>query len=109
MKVWAILAVCIVGEVTATSLLKKSEGFTNLPYGLTSIAIFALCFWGVSYVLTRLPIGVTYAIWAGMGICLVTLVGWSVFRQPLTLPQLVFIAMIICGAVGLSLVTSPTT
>ncbi len=109
MKVWVILAVCIAAEVTATSLLKKSDGFTHLPYGLASIVIFVGCFWGLSYVLKSVPIGVAYAIWAGMGICLVTLVGLVVFRQPLNLVQLLFIAMIVVGSVGLCLATSPST
>lgn len=106
MGAWTILMMCIVAEVAATSLLKRSNGFTEPLYGILSILIFAGCFWALSYVLTRIPVGVTYAIWAGMGIALVSLVGWVVFRQPLSAPQVVFIAMIVGGAVGLSLTTT---
>jgi small multidrug resistance pump len=109
MGAWWILILCIVAEVAATSLLKKSEGFAEPVYGVLSIMIFAGCFGALSYVLTRLPIGVTYAIWAGTGMALVSLVGWTIFRQPLTATQVVFIAMIIGGAVGLSLTTTPSS
>ena len=107
MGAWWILILCIVAEVAATSLLKKSEGFAEPVYGVLSIMIFAGCFGALSYVLTRIPIGVTYAIWAGTGMALVSIVGWAVFRQPLSTAQLVFMAIIVGGSVGLSLSTTP--
>lgn len=107
MGAWTILAMCIVAEVIATSLLKRSNGFAEPLYGILSIVIFAGCFWALSYVLTRIPVGVAYAIWAGMGIALVSLVGWAIFREPPTATQVLFTAMIIGGAVGLSLTTHP--
>jgi small multidrug resistance pump len=107
MGAWSILILCIVAEVAATSLLKKSEGFAEPVYGVLSIVIFACCFWALSYVLTRIPIGVTYAIWAGTGMALVSIVGWAVFRQPLSAAQLAFMALIVGGSIGLSLTTTP--
>lgn len=107
MGAWAILLMCVVAEVAATSLLKKSNGFADPLYGILSIVIFAGCFWALSYVLTRIPIGVAYAIWAGMGIALVSIVAWTAFRQPPTAAQALFITMIIGGSVGLSLSTAP--
>jgi small multidrug resistance pump len=107
MGAWAMLILCIVAEVIATSLLKKSNGFAEPLYGILSIVIFAGCFWALSYVLTRIPIGVTYAVWAGTGMALVSIVGWAVFRQPLSAVQLVFMAFIVGGSVGLSLSTVP--
>jgi small multidrug resistance pump len=109
MGAWAILMMCIAAEVAATSLLKKSDGFAEPLYGVLSILIFAGCFWALSHVLTRIPIGVAYAIWAGLGIALVSIIGWTVFRQPPTATQIVFIAMILGGAVGLSLTTTPSS
>jgi small multidrug resistance pump len=69
------------------------------------LAIFGGCFVGLSIVLTRIPVGVTYAIWAGSGIALISLFGWLVLRQPLTLVQMLFITMIAIGAAGLKLST----
>jgi small multidrug resistance pump len=102
---WMILAACIVAEVIATSLLTKSAGFTKPVYGFLSLAIFAGCFVGLSQVLTQIPVGVTYAIWAGGGIALVAVVGWLFLKQPLSTVQVLCIALIVIGAIGLNLAT----
>ncbi|HSH63011.1 MAG TPA: multidrug efflux SMR transporter [Methyloceanibacter sp.] len=107
MGAWALLIMCIVAEVIATSLLKNSNGFAQPLYGILSIVIFAGCLWALSYGLTRIPVGVAYAIWAGTGMALVSIVGWAVFRQPLSVAQLIFMALIVGGSVGLSLSTPP--
>jgi len=102
---WILLAACIMAEVTATLLLNKSHGFEKPLYGLASLAIFGGCFVGLSIVLTRIPVGVTYAIWAGSGIALIAIAGWLFLRQTLSPVQMMFIAMIAIGAVGLKLST----
>jgi small multidrug resistance pump len=105
MNPWVLLAACILAEVTATLLLNKSHGFEKPLFGFASLAIFGGCFVGLSIVLTRIPVGVTYAIWAGSGIALIALAGWFFLRQTLSPVQLLFIAMIAVGAVGLKLST----
>ncbi|MGB3504639.1 MAG: multidrug efflux SMR transporter [Xanthobacteraceae bacterium] len=105
MNAWGLLAVSIVAEVTATTLLTKSEGFDKPIYGLLSLAIFAGCFWALSQVLTRIPVGVTYAIWSGAGVVLISLIGAMFLRQSLSVIQMLFIALIVVGAVGLNLTT----
>ena len=102
---WILLALCIMAEVTATLLLNKSQGFAHPGYGFASLAIFGGCFVGLSIVLTRIPVGVTYAIWAGSGIALIAIAGWLFLRQTLSPMQVIFIAMIAIGAVGLKLST----
>jgi small multidrug resistance pump len=105
MNVWGLLGLCIVAEVTATTLLTKSEGFARPLYGLASIALFCGCFWALSQVLTRIPVGVAYALWSGLGIALISLTGWLFLRQSLTAMQMVFIGLILLGAIGLNLST----
>lgn len=108
MNPWVLLACCIVAEVTGTLLLTKSQGFARPGLGFLSLAIFGACFWGLSIVLTRIPVGVTYAIWAGVGIALISVSGWLFLRQTLSPTQILFIVMIATGAVGLKLTTSAT-
>lgn len=105
MGAWAILAGCIVAEVIATALLTKSEGFAHPFYGILSLAIYGASFWALSHVLTQLPMGVVYAVWAGAGIALVAIIGWAILQQPLSLVQVLCIVLIVVGAVGLSLST----
>jgi len=109
MNPWVLLSLCIVAEVTATLLLTKSQGFARPGLGFLSLAIFGACFVGLSIVLTRIPVGVTYAIWAGAGIALVSVLGWAFLRQALTPLQMLFIVMIATGAVGLKLTTTAGT
>lgn len=103
MNAWLVLAACIGMEILATSLLKASEGFSKPLFGWASIAAYTVCFWALSFVLTKIPVGVAYAIWSGLGIVGITLIGWLVFRQTLDLVQIGFIALIVVGAVGLNL------
>ena len=105
MNVWAILGLCILAEVTATTLLTKSAGFSRPLYGIVAVVLFGACFWALSHVLTRIPVGVAYALWSGVGIMLISLTSWLFLRQSLTVPQLVCIGLILVGAVGLNLAT----
>lgn len=103
MNAWLLLVLCIAMEVVATSLLKASNGFSKPLFGWASIACYTGCFWIMSFVLTKIPVGVTYAIWSGVGIVGIAVVGWFAFKQPLTLVQIGCIALILTGAVGLNL------
>lgn len=107
MAAWALLACCIVAEVAATSLLVKSEGFSRPLYGVLALALFGCCFWALSHVLTRIPVGVAYAVWAGLGIALISVAGWLFFRQPLSTMQIMFIGLIVVGVIGLNLSSGP--
>lgn len=105
MNAWALLACAIALEICATTLLKLSNGFTRPLYGVGSIALYSLCFWLLAFAFTRIPVGVAYALWSGIGILAMAVIGFAVFRQPLTLVQVGFMLLILVGAVGLSLAT----
>lgn len=105
MNAWILLGGSIVLEVIATSLLKASNGFTRPLYGVASIALYSICFWMLAFVFTRIPMPVAYAIWSGVGITLVALIGVFAFKQGLSAAQIGFIAMIAVGAIGLNLAT----
>ncbi|RDB41942.1 QacE family quaternary ammonium compound efflux SMR transporter [Halomonas sp. DQ26W] len=97
------LALAIVAEVVATSALKATEGFTRLWPSLIVVVGYVLAFYMLSLVLRTIPIGVAYAIWAGMGIVLVALVGALVFGQRPDLPAVLGIVLIIAGVVVIQL------
>ena len=103
MNVWGVLGLCIVAEVAATTLLTKSDGFSQPVYGIIAIVLFCGCFWAMSHVLTRIPVGVAYAVWSGLGVTLISLTGWLFLRQSLSTIQVLCIALIVVGAVGLNL------
>ena len=99
---WLYLAVAIVLEVIATSALKASEGFTRLGPSLIVVVGYAAAFFMLSLTLRTMPVGVVYAVWSGVGVVLITLVGWLWFKQELDIPAFIGIALISSGVVVLN-------
>ncbi len=105
MKYWGFLVVAIIAEVVGTSALKQSDGFTKLAPSLLVVASFALTFYFLSLAIKVIPLGVAYAVWAGLGIVLISLIGWLWFGQKLGLASIGGIAFIVAGVVILQLYT----
>lgn len=106
MSAWLYLAAAIALEVAATFLLKLSDGFEKAHWGVASIAFYSACFWVLAPALKTIPVGVAYAIWAGVGIAAAALIGLFAFGERLGPVQLACMAMIVVGAVGLRLTTA---
>ncbi|GEN28713.1 multidrug transporter [Halovibrio variabilis] len=98
---FVFLVLAIVAEVIATSALKASLGFTRPLPSVVVVVGYGLAFYLLSLVLRTLPVGVAYAIWAGLGIVLVTLVGIFVFGEKPDLPAVIGISLIVAGVVML--------
>jgi small multidrug resistance pump len=92
-----------VSEVVATSALKAAEGFTRLVPSVLVVVGYTLAFYFLSLILRTIPLGVAYAIWAGVGVALVALVGWVVYHQTLDIPALIGIVLIVSGVIVLNL------
>lgn len=105
MNAWVFLTIAIALEVMGTFLLKLSDGFTKWQWGSLSILCYALCFCALAPALRELPVGLAYAIWAGLGILGATAIGIVAFGDRLAPLQYSFIALILIGAVGLRLTT----
>lgn len=103
---WALLLGAIALEVVSTSLLNASQGMTRWGYGIGAMAGYGVCFWLLAFAMTRIPMGVAYAVWSGLGIVGIAVIGWVAFRQSITLAQGGFIALILIGAIGLNLTTT---
>jgi len=99
---WVLLALAILGEVIGTSALKASDGFTRLGPSILAVAGYAIAFYFLAIVLRSIPVGVAYAIWAGAGVALVTLIGWVVFGQTLDLAAWIGIGLIVAGVIVLN-------
>jgi small multidrug resistance pump len=102
---WVLLIGAIAFEVVSTSLLNASQGMTRWGYGVAAMAGYGVCFWLLAFAMTRIPMGVAYAVWSGLGIVAIAAIGWIVFRQSLSLAQAGFMAMILVGAIGLNMTT----
>jgi len=103
MPVYAILAIAIVSEVIGTLSLKASEGFTRLGPSLIVVIAYGLAFYFLSMTLKSIPVGIAYAVWSGIGVTLVALIGWLVFGQKLDLAAVLGMGLITAGVIVLNL------
>lgn len=103
MNAYLLLALAIVAEVVATSALKASDGFSRPLASIIVVLGYALAFYCLAIVLRTIPVGVAYAIWSGIGIALITLIGWTFFRQSLDAPALIGVGLIVLGVLVIQL------
>lgn len=96
---YVYLALAIVAEVVATSALKSSQEFTRVVPSLVVVLGYGIAFYLLSLVLKTIPIGVAYAIWAGLGIALVVAVAAVLFGQTPDMPAIIGIGLIMSGVV----------
>jgi len=106
---YVYLFLAVVAETIATSALQASHQFTRLWPSLLVIVSYALAFYLLSHTLKVLPVGIMYAIWSGLGIVLIALFGWIVFRQPLDTPAILGLGLIIAGIVVIQLFSGTAT
>lgn len=100
---WLYLGVAILFETIGTTALKASDGFTRLGPSILVVLSYVLSFWLLALVLRIIPVGVAYAIWAGLGVCLIAGIGWVVFGQRLDAPAILGLFLIISGIVVINL------
>ncbi len=93
------LAIAIISEVIGTSALKASNEFTRLVPSLITVLAFASAFYFLSLTLRTISVGIAYAIWSGVGIVLISLIGRYVFGQTLDAPALLGMALIVAGVI----------
>ena len=105
MQNWLFLAVAIIGEVVATSALKSSEGFSKLVPSAVVVVGYAVAFYFLSLALKSIPVGIAYAVWAGLGIVLVAGIAWLLHGQRLDAWAFVGIGLIVSGVAVLNLLS----
>ena len=94
---WLYLVIAILAEVAGTIALKYAEGFTKPLPVLVVVLGYGLAFFMLSKVVQVLPLAITYAIWSGVGIALIGIIGWIFIGQKLDAAALIGIALIISG------------
>ncbi|UCE79281.1 MAG: multidrug efflux SMR transporter [Nitrospiraceae bacterium] len=99
MMAYLYLAIAIIAEVTATSALKASEEFTKLVPSSIVVVGYGVAFYFLTLVLRTIPIGITYAVWSGLGIILVVIVGAMLYKQIPDIPAITGIGLIVSGVV----------
>lgn len=97
MKHWLFLLLAVGAEVIGTSALKASDSFTKLWPSLTVAVAFACAFYFLTLALKTIPVGIAYAVWSGLGIVFISIIGRIIFDQKLDTPALIGIGFILTG------------
>jgi len=105
MNAWLWLGLAIGAEVVGTSALKASAGFTRWLPALVVVGGYGVAFYALSQALRTIPVGVAYAVWSGVGLVLVALIGWLWFGERLPPLALAGIGLVLAGLVLLQLAT----
>ena len=100
---WFLLALAIVLEVAGTTCMKLSSGFKELVPSVLVFVFYGFSFTAFIYALKTIDLSITYAIWAGLGLALIAAIGVLYFKEPMTVPRMLFIGLILIGVIGLSL------
>jgi len=96
---WLFLSIAIFAEVIATSSLKSSEGFTKTFPSIVVVIGYGIAFFFLSLTLKDIPVGIAYAIWSGVGMTLISIIGYFIFKQQLDFPAILGIILIISGVI----------
>ncbi len=97
------LVLTILFEVTGTTALKLSQGFSHLAPSLVVVVSYCLSFYLLSLTLKKMEVGVVYAIWSAVGTALIATIGILWFNEPISVLKIGSLALIILGVIGLNL------
>lgn len=100
---WLYLILAISFEITATSLMKLSDGFSKLLPSLGTVIGYLLCFTFLSFALKKIDLSIAYAVWSAVGIVVLAGIGIFVFKENVNPMKVISILLIVIGVVGLNL------
>ncbi|MEL7098600.1 MAG: SMR family transporter [Pseudomonadota bacterium] len=103
------LAIAVAAEVIGTTALQASQQFTRLGPSVLVVIAYGLAFYFLGIALKFFPVGILYAIWSGLGIVLIALIGFAVFGQRLDPPALIGLGLIIAGICVIQIFSSTST
>ena len=104
---WLWLFCAILLEVAGTTCMKLSEGQKNVTPTIFMYVFFGACFFCFSHAVTKVPLGVAYAVWGGMGTTVIVLISMLYFKEPITAQKAIYIAVIVLCVVGLRMTETP--
>ncbi|MFO0945438.1 MAG: multidrug efflux SMR transporter [Planctomycetota bacterium] len=100
---WLYLVIAVLLEVSGTTCMKLSEGFTRIGPSIAMFAFYILSLGSLTLALRELSVSVAYAVWSGLGTAAIACVGILWFKEPLTATKITSLAFIIAGVVGINL------
>jgi len=99
---WLYLLFAIATEVVGTVALRSVDGLSRLVPIAVVVVGYGLSFVFLAATLRELDLGLTYAVWAGLGTAAIALIGMLAFGESMTPLKLVSLVLIIAGVAGLN-------
>jgi small multidrug resistance pump len=100
---WVILGFGIVFEVLGTVCMELAKGFTKLVPSIFVFLFYGLSLVALVFVLKKMEVSIAYAIWASMGIVFIAIIGMIFYKEPVSVPRIISILLIVAGIFGLEL------
>ncbi|MGY2682496.1 small multidrug resistance pump [Pseudomonas tolaasii NCPPB 2192] len=100
---YVYLAIAICSEVIATVSMKAVKGLSTPIPLLLMIVGYGVAFWMLTLVVRTVPVGVAYAVWAGLGIVMVSVAALFIYGQKLDVPAMLGMGLIVLGVVVIQL------
>lgn len=106
---YIMLILAIITETIGTTALQASEQFSKLGPTLICVVAYAASFYLMALALKFIPVGIAYAIWSGLGIVFIAIIGYGVFGQKLDFPAIVGMGMILAGILVIHIFSATST
>ena len=103
MQHWLLLTLAIVLEVAGTTAMKLSEGFTRFLPSVMLFVFYAFSFIALTFAIRRIDISIAYAVWSGLGMAIVAVIGFVFFEETVTIAKVACITLIMVGVIGLNI------
>lgn len=100
---YLLLFLAIAGELVGSSMLKLSVGFTKLGPSIATLISFGFSFYFLSLALAKIPLGIAYATWSGLGLVLTTIIAVLIYKESINLYTILGIVLIVAGVLVINL------
>jgi small multidrug resistance pump len=100
---WILMLAAILFEVAGTTCMKLSDGFRKLKPTIGLVVFYPLCFGCLTLAMEEIDVSVAYAMWSAMGTALISVIGFSYFKEKKTAVKYASIGLIITGVVALNM------
>ena len=106
---YVILMFAVLAETIGTTALQASQQFSRPLPSMIVVVAYGVAFYLLAIALKTFPVGIAYAMWSGMGIVFIAIIGFAVFGQKLDLAAILGIALIMAGIVVINLFSNTAT
>ncbi len=103
MNYYYLLLLAIAFEVCGTASMKLSQGFSKLLPSVLIFVFYAISFSLFTLALKKIDVSIAYAIWAGLGTALITVIGIFWFKEPVNALKIISLIIVVAGVIGLNL------